>query len=766
MNYNKTNMKKHLFAIVIIAFSLLCISCGFSIADLLNKKLELTPPLYLTYRTEYGKTPGRIPVQKGDVITEEMLPTVKYTAKESENYYYYNGVRYYYDNEEEEQTFVGWYYDEQFLDKVEVGDVIEESITIYAKWKNANVYISFYLKYGYFEKYYNYNSYYDHRIYSDKYSLGTKLSSINLPEPYYRSGDYTFLGWYLDPDYNTPAEGYVIESDITLYAKERYDGYCSIYYNTKSFYYSDMPESKGIQAGEYLTSDYLPELYPYPEHDNWEFMGWYYDYDCTRQAKVGDEVNTDITLYAKWVKKYIRIFYSSGNTSNYADMPETKDVENNSIMLSEYLPILTPYSGHENSIFIGWYYDWDCTREACVGDAITDDVWLYAKWIKNSYNIYYSTGYTSNFADLPEPKNVEINSSMLSDYLPNLTPISGYEHYRFVGWFYDWECTRIAYVGDLITDDVYLYAKWELIYIHINYEAYGAADAPDQKVVGNGSVLTSDLLPEPEIYSYYDNIVFDGWYYDGNYERRAYVGDILTDNIYLYAKYNALPNGHFLEYWVLDADASDDYELWNNHTMVFNPVNNIMPIELQFDYIYTGQEEVTQDSYYYDGAEYTNAVITKMLYVKRTVHSDNLWRLLSKVQANNMSVEVAILDSNPDLEQIAYALKYYNTNNLINLDLGSYCYQLYSIPENCFMDVSGLQCIWFPNSLMSIEKNAFKSCSNLSNIYIYPSVTLIDEGAFEDCPLVTVYYHGSEPDRANMTINDTTILNTYWFYNW
>ena len=67
---------------------------------------------------------------------------------------------------------------------------------------------------------------------------------------------------------------------------------------------------------------------------------------------------------------------------------------------------------------------------------------------------------------------------------------------------------------------------------------------------------------------------------------------------------------------------------------------------------------------------------------------------------------------------------------------------------------------------MSIEKNAFKSCSNLSNIYIYPSVTLIDEGAFEDCPLVTVYYHGSEPDRANMTINDTTILNTYWFYNW
>ena len=759
MNYNKINMKNRISAFLIITLSLLCISCDFSIADLLNEKLELTPPIYLSYHTEYGKVPARKPVQKGDVITEKMLPEVAYTSRNNGDYYYYD---------EEEQTFDGWYYDEQYLNKVEVGDVIEQSTIIYAKWKNTNINIYFYLKNGYFDKYYDSNSYYDYNsyytIYTNRYKIGTVLSSSNLPVPYYNSGDYSFLGWYLDPDYNTPAEGFVIESEITLYAKERYEGYCKINYTFPWSSYSDMPESTSIQAGECLTSDYLPELYPYSMYENYEFMGWYYDYDCTRKAQVGDEVNTSITLYAKWVRKYISIYYSSGNTANYANMPETKTIENNSTMLSEYLPNLSPYSGHENCIFVGWFYDWDCTREACVGDEITNDVFLYAKWEKSYYNIFYNFGYSSNIGFLPDAKSVELNSVMISDYLPEVTPFSGNENYRFAGWFYDWDCTREACVGDAITDDVYLYSKWELVYVFINYETSGAADVPEQKVLDNGSVLTSDLLPELEIYSYYDNLEFAGWYYDYQYERRAYAGDILNDNILLYAKYDAAPNGNFMEYWVLDTDTSDDYELYS--TKIYNPVNNVLPAEIQYNYFYSGQEQVIQDSYYYDGVEYTNAVIYKMFYAKSIVHSNNLELLLSKVKDDYMCIPIYISDSNPDLAEIASVLKNYNTNNYINLNLNLYCYQLYSIPDNCFMDVSCMCNIWFPINLQTIGKNAFKSCSGLSEINMYSSVTLIEESAFEDCPLAYVYYRGSESDRTNMTIYDNTILNAYWYYNW
>ena len=764
MNYNKINMKKSLFALMIIVSSLLCISCGFSVADLLNKKLELTPPIYVSYHTEYGKTPARKPVQKGDVITEEMLPEVAYKAKESgNNYYYIDGVRYYYDSEEE-QTFDGWYYDEDYLEKVEVGDVIEDGLTLYAKWINTYVDISFSFNHGFIKSYYYYENNKEKNYTRQK--IGTILSKDNLPIIDYDNAYYTFMGWYLDPYFETPAEGHVLESNITLYAKERYEGNCSIYYNTKSFYYSDMPESKGIQAGEYLTSDYLPELYPYPEHDNCEFMGWYYDYGCTRQAKVGDEVNSDITLYAKWVKKYARIFYSSGNTLSYADMPETKDVDINSTMLSDYLPNLTATSGYEEYVFVGWFYDWDCTREACIDDVITDDIWLYAKWEQKYVYISYWSNYS--FAELPESRKIEKGSTLLLDYMPELSPPSGYEDYRFLGWYYDSESNAKAQVGDVIDINITLHAIWEAKYVTIYYSTLGYAQPVYEVMnVDRDSILTEELLPELTPYSSYDNLIFAGWYYDSYYESPASVGDILSgDNIWLYAKYDALPNGEFLEYWVFDEGVSLDYELWNGLTCVYNPTNSLTPAELQNDYFYAGEETIAYDSYSYDGVEYTNGNIVKRYYVNPLVSTNNLARLLSLIYVYDFTYDLIITDSNPDVEQIASILKNDNSKRCnINLNLCDNCNQLTSIPDNCFEGVTYLRMIFLPDSLQTIGKNAFKSCSGLSEMHIYPSVTLIDEGAFEDCSIAYVYYRGSVSDRENMIINDTTILNVAWFYN-
>lgn len=692
MIYNEVNMKNRLTALFIIVLSLLYISCDFSIADLLNEKLELTPPIYLSYTTEYGKTPARKPVKKGDVITEEMLPELAYKPKyDSSGYYYDNGEYYYYDPSEDEQTFDGWYYDELFLDKVEVGDVIEGGLTLYAKWKNANVYIYFCLQNGYLEKYDNYDygydysngKYYEYKKYYYKYKIGTELSSINLPIPYYNNSNYIFLGWYLDKDYKTPAEGHVLESSITLYAKERYDGYFSIRYSTM-WYYSDQPESKSLKAGEKLDSYYLPQLTPYSDYENYEFMGWYYDSEYTRKAQEGDEVNSDIWLYAKWEQKYVDISY----WSNYS------------------------------------------------------------------------------FADLPESRKIEKGSTLLLDYMPELVPPSGYD-YRFAGWYYDSESNAKAQVGDVIDRNITLYAIWEPIHITLYYDTRGYADYIEPKVLDNGSTLTADLLPDPVPDSSYGNLVFVGWYYDSSYDMPAYTGDILnSESIWLYAKYDAMPNGTFLQYWVYDDTVSDDYEFWDSLTTVYNPTYYTTPEEIQFRYYYAGEESISYDSYYYDGVEYTNGTIIKRYYVKREISSNNLARLLSLYRAYDCVIDLTITDSNPDLEEMASTLRNDNTMRCsINLWLND-CTQLTSIPENCFKDVPYLVQVRLPDSIQTIGKNAFKGCSDLKYFHMYPSVTLIEEAAFEDCPLNSVYYSGSEDDKANITINDTTILNTYWYYNW
>ena len=669
-------MKNRLSAFFILLVSLLCISCDSILADKLNEKFNLTPPIYLSYNTEYGKTPRRVKVVKGDVITEEMLPSVEYVNNNSSNYY------------EEEKAFSGWYYDEQYTREVHVGDVIEGAVTLYAKWEYANTYIYFYIKNGYIDKSdkygydFTYDNYYEYRIYSYRYFPGTVLSSSNLPVPYYYD-DYIFLGWYFDPDFNTPAEGHVLESDITLYAKERYDGYCKIGYSTS--WYSESQETKSLKAGEKLDSYYLPQITPYSEYENYEFMGWYYDSEYTRQAQEGDEVNTDIYLYAKWVEKYVYIDYFS----------------------------------------------------------------------------YYS------FAELPQRKKVENGSPLVLDYMPELTPSSGYEDYRFVGWYYDYEYINEAHVGDVIDRSITLYVKFEPIHVRLYYDTRGYADSIENKVVDNGSILTADLLPELVPYSYYDNLIFAGWYYDSYYESPASVGDILSgDNIWFYAKYDALPNGQFLEYWVFDEGVSLDYELWNGLTCVYNPTNSLTPAELQNDYFYAGEETTAYDSYSYDGVEYTNGNIVKRYYVNPLVSTNNLARLLSLIYVYDFTYDLIITDSNPDVEQIASILKNDNSKRCnINLNLCDNCNQLTSIPDNCFEGVTYLRMIFLPDSLQTIGKNAFKSCSRLSEMHIYPSVTLIDEGAFEDCSIAYVYYRGSVSDRENMIINDTTILNVAWFYN-
>ncbi len=53
--------------------------------------------------------------------------------------------------------------------------------------------------------------------------------------------------------------------------------------------------AQSIAAGEKVT---IPTV---PTKDDYEFGGWYYDEACTAVADLGNAVNSDITVYAKWI---------------------------------------------------------------------------------------------------------------------------------------------------------------------------------------------------------------------------------------------------------------------------------------------------------------------------------------------------------------------------------------------------------------------------------------------------------------------------------
>lgn len=104
-----------------------------------------------------------------------------------------------------------------------------------------------------------------------------------------------------------------------------------------------------------------------PVADNKVFEGWYYDAECTKEAKEGTAINQDITLYAKMVDSYTISFMANGSLFQTLTGTTVK------------LPNTTPTA--KTLVFDGWYYDEECTKEAKAGDALTKNTTIYANMI-------------------------------------------------------------------------------------------------------------------------------------------------------------------------------------------------------------------------------------------------------------------------------------------------------------------------------------------------------------------------------------------------
>lgn len=108
-------------------------------------------------------------------------------------------------------------------------------------------------------------------------------------------------------------------------------------------------------------------------------------------------------------------------------------------------------------------------------------------------------------------------------YLPQITK-SGYS---FVGWYLDSDFTTLAIIDTPITSDITLYAKWQELYDIIFNSDGGTYFTPIIDVLS----ITSLPLPIK------DGFNFIGWYYTPNFDIQAQVGDVLNNNVTLYAKW-------------------------------------------------------------------------------------------------------------------------------------------------------------------------------------------------------------------------------------
>ena len=348
-------------------------------------------------------------------------------------------------------------------------------------------------------------SFYD----GDKFisSLKTKGNeSIELPIAPEKE-DAEFKGWYLDKGVwqEQLTEDYFLSHDI--------DGDLDsfAYYLAKeepapeeftiSFFVDGELYSSLLTAGNELLS--LPEA---PNKDNYEFKGWYFD-DGTFENRLYPNtyenlpLEADVSVYAKWEKNTYDVHFELDGGRGVSDL-KTDRIE------TEPTPTKDGYT------FLGWYFDSAYSEKASFPLDVTDDLTLYAKWEKNTYDVHFELEGGRGVSDLKTDR-IETEPTPTKD------------GYTFLGWYLDSAYSEKASFPLDVTDDLTLYAKWEKNAYDVHFELDGGTGVADLKT----DRIETEPLPTKEGYT------FLGWYFDGGFANKASFPLEVTGNITLYAKW-------------------------------------------------------------------------------------------------------------------------------------------------------------------------------------------------------------------------------------
>lgn len=191
---------------------------------------------------------------------------------------------------------------------------------------------------------------------------------------------YIFAGWYTDSEFKEP---YNFDSSVTnnlkLYAK--FEESAAVETQTVTF----MKDAETPFDTSVVKKGNTVGVPAKPTNDGYSFGGWYTDVNCTTAYDFNSPVNTDITLYAKWLAKYTVSFDTDGGST----------VESQTVVTGNKATKPTSTPTKEGYNFVGWYTDNTYTTEFDFENTIiTDNTTIYAKF--EDASIFKLDGYTFN----------------------------------------------------------------------------------------------------------------------------------------------------------------------------------------------------------------------------------------------------------------------------------------------------------------------------------------------------------------------------------
>ena len=296
---------------------------------------------------------------------------------------------------------------------------------------------------------------------------------------------------------------------------------CSAMFTNKAYY----PNDVNIQFGSYTqTVDGYTDLYKYITYGNYtdeEFLSeygqkfnvgyksdWVYltltderafmSYFCVEtmspsdKGEYADSLNNVLVSFDKGSDNYNYIFDALANG-------KTMYLSGNKLeqTINYYKDISAPVKeGYE---FTGWYYDEACTQ-LYKGEAITDDVNLYAGFKPITYTVHYDCSEIDTESTLGlHDRTDKVNYGGVASYIP----ADDVEGKTFIGWYFE---NGAKYENAPIYADTTLIGRWGVKQYTLTLHLEGG-EGETSVTVAHGSTAE---IPTPTR----ENYRFTGWLID------------------------------------------------------------------------------------------------------------------------------------------------------------------------------------------------------------------------------------------------------------
>ena len=262
----------------------------------------------------------------------------------------------------------GWYLDQALTWRLPMNYVVNQSVTLYAKWAEP-VTIRWEANGGYLQGDPDLGSY-EEILPKDQY--------ISNP-PMVSREESVFVGWYLDPNFSKAVDiyDYAPSQDTVFYAKWRSG--IAVTFDANG---GIIPTTGTKTEVDYILNGEAIKSVPIPSRDDYRFVEWCLDPDCTISVEPMLFVPTeDITFYAKWVESIYVTLDANGGIVVSNGQP-TLSIPRKAGEEIPYIP-----ATRVNDVFEGWYYDLGFTQPVPKGALIYENTTIYAKWASSDAQV-------------------------------------------------------------------------------------------------------------------------------------------------------------------------------------------------------------------------------------------------------------------------------------------------------------------------------------------------------------------------------------------